>query len=141
LTRKFNKWKAENFTHISSLAISVLHPISRIRLETHVALIRLKELPVGFRVLSADAVRIDGLLEVQKNHLLGKVLKNQTNRPENVCFEAMFEVESINAAGSCSLFSGYEFGDYFNNLADIQEEAAYDNDRQADLIKMLNKEN
>jgi hypothetical protein len=93
LTRKFDKWKAENFTHISSLVISVLHPIRRIRLETHIALIRLKELPVGFRVLSAEELRIDCL--VQKNHLLGKVLNNQTNRPENVCCEAMFAIEAI----------------------------------------------
>jgi hypothetical protein len=49
--------------------------------ESHVAVIRLKELASGFRVLSAEAVRIDGLLEAQKNHLLGKVLNNQTKRP------------------------------------------------------------
>jgi hypothetical protein len=139
LTRKFNKWSGEKFTNTFSLVLSVMHPINKFRLETHVAVIRLKELPSGFRMISAEAERINGLPEVQKNHLRGKVLNNQTNRPENVC-EAMFEVESINASGCTSFFSGYGLGMY-SDLAAIQKKAATENGRQAELIQILNKEN
>jgi hypothetical protein len=61
LTRTFDKWKADNFKLISSLVKSVMHPISRLRLESHVAVISLKELPSGFQVLSAETALIDSL--------------------------------------------------------------------------------
>jgi hypothetical protein len=58
-----SKWaaKPENVTNVGSLVQSLVHPISRLRFETHVPLIQLKELPSGFRVLCAVSVSIDSL--------------------------------------------------------------------------------
>jgi hypothetical protein len=58
-TRKFNKWRGwrgDNFSHISSLVVSLMQPISRLRMETHFAVIRLRELPDRFQVLSAKTL-------------------------------------------------------------------------------------
>jgi hypothetical protein len=139
LRRKNDKWSNNNFIHISSLVKSVMHPINRLRLESHVAMIRLKELLSGFRVLSADAVSIESLPESHKQFIREVLLSNQTNDPEEVWCIAMFEVESIDSASCFSMFEGYGLGDY-SNLADIHEAAANENGCQVDLIKMLNKE-
>jgi hypothetical protein len=109
-------------------------------LETHVAVIRLKELPVGFRVLSAEAVRIDGFPEVQKQFIREVLLSNQTHEPESVWCMAKVSLEAIDAASSFSLFEGYGLGDY-SDLGAIHDEATAENGRQVELIKMLNKEN
>jgi hypothetical protein len=140
LTRKLNNWNTDNFIHISSLIMSVMYPISRIRLENHVGLIRVKELPVGFRVLSAEAALIESLSNDLKQDIRKVLLSNQTNIPERVWCVAMFEVESINATNNCVPFCAYSFGTN-SNLAAIQDKAVIDNSRQVELIKMLNKEN
>jgi hypothetical protein len=138
-TRKFNKWKAENFSNAVSLAHSLMHPISRLRLETHVAFIRLKELHGGFRVLSAEALYIESFPDAEKIIIREIILTNQTDEPENVCCEAVFEVQAIESTNNCRIFNGYSFGEH-SNLAAIQGRAATENGRQAELIEMLNKE-
>jgi hypothetical protein len=136
LTRKFNKWEADNFNLTSSLVLAVMHPISRIRLGSHVAVIRLKELPNGFRVLSVEAVSIESLPD---KHKYGEVLNYQTNQPELVYCVALFHVEAIDVSSSCIFPIGYRFGTYLN-LAAFQVAASLNNGRQDELIKMLNKE-
>jgi hypothetical protein len=116
-----------------------MHPISKIRLETHVAVIRLKELPSGFRVLSAEAALIESLPEEFKKPSREDILSFQTNRPDDVCCLAVLNVEAIDGSKIRFLFNNYGFGPY-SNIAAIQKKAATENDRQADLIKMLNKE-
>jgi hypothetical protein len=119
-----------------------MHPIDRIRLETHVALIRVKEISSGFRVLSAGAVLIDGLPEEHKNNLRGRVLNNQTKKPENVCCEVMVVVDAVT---NCTLLYDYVFGDY-SGLASMHDEITSSLllesliGRQAKMIQMLNKE-
>jgi hypothetical protein len=139
LTRKFHKWRTENFIHSTSLVMSVMHPISLIRVESHVAILRLKELPRGFRVLSSEESSIESLSEEKKKLSIAALLSSQTNHPENVCCVALFELEDLHAANSCFLCEGYGFGDY-SDLASIQENAATVNGHQAELIEMLNKE-
>jgi hypothetical protein len=138
-TRKFNKWEAKNFTYAGSLAMSLMHPISKLRLESHLAKIRVKELPSGFRVLSADAVLIESLPDVQKIIIRDRILFNQTNQPEKICCEAMYGVEAIDAAKNTTFLDGYSFGPY-SNLAAVQEEVATLNGRRVELIKTLNKD-
>jgi hypothetical protein len=103
-------------------------------------MIRVKELPVGFRVISAEAAYIDSFPENQSKIIREDILSAQTNQPERVWCGAMFEVESINATNHCSPFCAYSFGTY-SNIAAIQEKAATENGRQVEFIKMLNKEN
>jgi hypothetical protein len=119
--------------------LSVIHPISRLRLESHVAVIRLMELPSQFRVISADLVSIEILPDNLRQQIRDIILSFQTNHPNEVSCVAMFDMEAIDDS-SHSFIGGYRFGPY-SNLAAIQEKAAAENDRQADLIKMLNKEN
>jgi hypothetical protein len=117
-----------------------MHPISRPRLETHFAVIRLKELPGGFRVLSAYSVSIESLPDKQaQQDVRDNVLSLRTNRPGKVCGLAMYDVEAIDPANSFCMCEGYVFGDY-SHLAAIQKKASIENGRQVYLIKMLNKE-
>jgi hypothetical protein len=140
LTRKNKKWRGDNFTHISSLVKSVMHPISRIRSESHVAVIRLKELPVGFRVISADAVSFEDfeiLTAIQKQRFAEIVLTNNSNYPKEVICNVLCVVEAINANRNYHLHNAFGFGDY-SDLADINSAASSLN--RLDLIKKLNKE-
>jgi hypothetical protein len=138
LTRKFNKWCGENLTNASSLVKSVIHPISKLRLESHVAVIRFKELPVGFRVLCGEVVSVESLPSGRIESIREIILCNQTKDPDNIWCIAMFHIEAIDATNKFS-YQEYGFGPY-SNIAAIQKKAATENDRQADLIKMLNKE-
>jgi hypothetical protein len=115
-----------------------MHPISSIRSETYVAVIRLKELPVGFRVISAESVSIDSLPDTKAQETREKVFFLQTNESEKVYCVAMFDVEAIDAARLSFFVCGYRLG-MFSNLVSIQEKAATENARHAELIKMLNK--
>jgi hypothetical protein len=117
-----------------------MHPISRLRLETHVASIRLKELSIGFRVLSTETARIEDLSNEAMKFIRDDILSVQSDQLEIVYCVAMFDMEAIDATNSLSILQGYGFGPYFN-LAAVQEEAATENGRQAELIRILNKEN
>jgi hypothetical protein len=139
LTRKFGKWSGEGFTHNSSLVMSLLHPISRLRMESHVAMIRLKELPSGFRILSARAVSIESLPDDVKKDIREGFLSSKAYHPEQVRCMSLYVVEAINADNNCTIPNCYGLG-IFADLAAIQDIAAAENGRQADLIKMLNKE-
>jgi hypothetical protein len=120
------------------LILSVIHPISKTRFETHVVVIRLKELPSGFRVLSAETVSIESFPDDQKDTIISNIHSFQTNQPENAYCVAIFKVENIDASEIRFLLIPYGVGTY-SNLAAVQEEAATENGRQAELIQMLNK--
>jgi hypothetical protein len=92
LDSEMEQLDSDNFSLISSLVLSMMHPISRLRLETHVVDIRLKELPNGFRVLSAKSASIESFPEDQKIEIRSLILYNQTNHPELICNVVMFEV-------------------------------------------------
>jgi hypothetical protein len=139
-TRKYNKWKTDNFVNCINLVGSVLHPINRLRLENHVAMIRLKELPVGFRVLSGEVALIESFPDDQKQYIRRNILSAQTNQPEKINCIVIYEVQAIDSANICFIiYERYILGPY-SSLADIQERASVDNGRHAELIKMLNKE-
>jgi hypothetical protein len=116
-----------------------MHPVNKLSMETHVAVVRLEELPVGFRVLSAEAALIDSLPENQSKIIREVILSAQNIQPDVVYCGVMCEVQAIDAIKSCNIHTGYGVGSYFN-LAAVQEEAAAESGRQAELIKMLNKE-
>jgi molybdopterin-guanine dinucleotide biosynthesis protein len=127
--RKFDKWKTETFANSSFLIQSLMHPISRLRMETHIALIRLNELPSGFRVLSADLMLIEGLPDDSKKIIRKIILHYQTKEPEKVYCTTMFEVEAINADNNCYISEVYILGED-SNLAVIQDAARH-------LLKMV----
>jgi hypothetical protein len=137
-TRRFNKWKADYFPQIFSLVQSLMHPICIIRIETHAVVIGLKELPDGFRVLSAEAASIDSLPIEAMESLCENILNFQTKLPEDVSCNVMFKVEAIDTANDCFFYEGCSFGPY-SDLAAIQDVAASLNGRQAELIIMLTR--
>jgi hypothetical protein len=116
-----------------------MHPISKPRMESLIAVIRLKELSNGFRVLSVEAALIESATEDQKKHIRDTILTNQTYLPEMVCCVALFHVEAIDVSRSCTFPIGYGFVTY-SNLVAVQEKAATENVRRAELIKILSKE-
>jgi hypothetical protein len=61
LERKFVRWRASKLEHTSNLVMSLMHPISKLRIESHISSIRLKELPTGFRVIAAESINIESL--------------------------------------------------------------------------------
>jgi hypothetical protein len=108
-------------------------------LESHIAVIRLKELSNGFRVLSVKAALIESATEDQKKHIRDTILTNQTYLPEMVCCVALFEVEAIDDTKSFSVYEGYGVGPY-SDLASIQDVVASLKGRQVELINKLNGE-
>jgi hypothetical protein len=60
-------------------------------------MIRVKELPNGFRVLSADAVSIDVLPDMKKIISRENIISHQAIQPENVCCMSLEVVEAIDA--------------------------------------------
>jgi hypothetical protein len=117
-----------------------MHPISRPSMESHVAVIRLKEIPNGFRVLSTETALIESLPEDPKRYIRENILSNQTNHPEKVWCVALFEVEAIDNRNNCSFYDIFGGLGKYSNLAAIQDKAATESFRQVELIKMLNKE-
>jgi hypothetical protein len=116
-----------------------MHPISRSRVETHLAVILLKELPSGFRVLCAEAALIDSLPEDEKQFIRENLLSLQTKQLEQVCCAALYYVEDLDSNINRAFFKGCRLGEY-SNLAAIQNDAAIESGRRDELIKMLNKE-
>jgi hypothetical protein len=138
LTRKFDKWKAKNLTRISFLIQSLMHPISRIRLESQVAVIRLKELRSGFRVLSAEAALIDNLSDISIRTIRENIFANNSNYPETVICHIICVIETIYADSNYQVPNAFGFGDY-SDLAAIQDEASIEYGREVELIQMLNR--
>jgi hypothetical protein len=89
-----------------------MYPISRLRVESYVALIRLKELPNGFRVFSSEALSIESFPVDQKNQLRDAVLSLQTSQPEVVSCIAMFELEAIDDVKNWTVINLYGLGLY-----------------------------
>jgi hypothetical protein len=116
-----------------------MHPINRLRLETHVAMVRVKELPVGFRVLLAETVAVESLPEIRSRGARSNILYFQTNHPKNNCCVALFVVEAIDTANSCLFYGVYGLGP-ISEIVAIQCDASLHNIRQVELIQMLNKE-
>jgi hypothetical protein len=140
IVRKFSKWSSDNFILESHVVQYLMYHISLFRLESHAAVIRLNELSVGFRVLSAEAISIESLPEEQRKCIREhSILSLQTQQPIKVCCVAIFQVEDFDSAITDSFLKGCLLGD-LSELAYIQEEAAIENGRQAELIKKLNKE-
>jgi hypothetical protein len=99
--------------------------------------IRLKEIPIGFRVLSAEAASIDSLPHDASHSIRENVFHFQTDRHEDVICNVMCVVEAIDEGTRVNLHTCYGFGLY-SNLASIQEDASSLN--RVDLIHMLNNE-
>jgi hypothetical protein len=140
--RKFNKWIGINVNDSCSLAVYAMHPISKSRMYSHVAVIRLKELPKsGFRVLSADAVSIESLASDAMALCRGFAHSDQVNNPLVVVCFALYVIEAIDCVNSCTIHNSYTFGDY-SNLHYIQKKVAteIEDGRKAELIKKLNED-
>jgi hypothetical protein len=118
--------------------MGAMYPISRLRLGSHVAVFRLKELPSGFRVISGEAVLIDSLSSEAVRIIRDNILSLEANQPGKICCMAMYNVEEIGYSNT-SFFEGYSFGDY-SDLASLQDDASFAKVHQVKLIMMLNKE-
>jgi hypothetical protein len=116
-----------------------MHPVSRIRSESYVALIRFKELTSGFRVISAEAALIVNLPVDTRKCIRDNILYSQTKYPGKISCMAMHEVESFDLSVRITRLTGYGLGSY-TNLAAIQDKALVDNGRRVEIIQMLNKE-
>jgi hypothetical protein len=120
-------------------------PITKLDQSTNenVALIRLKELPTGFRVVSAEAVVIESLNKEEIQVTRATIVSNQTNEPEEIYCLMINHLDSIEPSSSQSSVGAVGFGKY-SNLAVIQEraqeEASYLHDNKGAVINMINKE-
>jgi hypothetical protein len=135
---KYYKWLASIIEDISKLVASVIHPISRQRLESHAVVICLKELAIGFNVLSAELVAIDHLSVGQKQTSRKIVLLNHTNRPDRAVCLKVIKIKPISTV-ECSLVDQLLFGDY-SDLTEVLEIGASLSGHQDHLINKLNKE-
>jgi hypothetical protein len=104
LDRKFKKWRGKNAVYLLPIASSI---IKRDRLESHVAVLRLKELDQGFRVVLAEEVSIEILSNDQKQSISDVMISARTTLPALMCFVAMYIVEEADAScASAVLFDG-----------------------------------
>jgi hypothetical protein len=84
LERKFVRWRALNFEHTSNLVLSLMHPISKLRIESHISSIRLKELPAGFRVIGAEAISIESLSKENILYIRKALVSRQKDDPKGI---------------------------------------------------------
>jgi hypothetical protein len=86
--------------------------------------------------MSAESVSFESLTATRKQRFSEIILSNRTN---DVCCAAIYELDTLDFASCGSFFTGYNLGDY-SVLAVIQNEAATENGRRVELKKMLNNE-
>jgi hypothetical protein len=139
LVRKHTKWCAENFIVFSGLLMSLMHPISKLRMESYVAVIQLLELPNGFRIVSAEALSIDSLPSDKNQATREGLVYNQTNDPEDVCCLVLYHLSPMDNTCPTVSVRSFNCGKY-SNLAEIQIAASSMNGSQDGIIKKLNKE-
>jgi hypothetical protein len=121
--------------YISNLVIAMMHPINRTRLETHVAILQLKELPIGFRVTGVNVSPIDTLPEKLNRPITEKIASYEPGKAGCI---SIYDVEAVSEPLR-SHFDSYGLGDYADMTA-VRDQSASLSDRQGDLIKLLNKE-
>jgi hypothetical protein len=133
-TLKMKNWMADNFDCCVDLTESLLYPVSKRRLEDYAALIRIKQIPTGFRVSSAEAVLIeDSLPDEDIESVRDMLLRAQTRDPKSVLGVTRLEMDG----NTLNYTTMINFGDC-SGLAAIQYRASrYD---RVTLIKLLNKE-
>jgi hypothetical protein len=141
LNRKFGIWNENNHEWNASLVLSILHPISKQRIEGYVALIKVKEIPeaAGFTVLTVEAVRVDALKGELKQCVLD--LRNALNKKHSsdVSCIAIFDVEAIGSdVNDMEILVTHSFGEY-HELPLIKKTARNTSTRQSEWIARLNK--
>lgn len=133
ISKKFDKWRQKNHKLSSSLVMSLMHPICKQRIESHVARINMKETSRGLRVISVDTVYIDTLPDEDTDGVRKTLSSIKEKEPDQVVCVVMFDIEGIEN------FYPYCFGKY-SNIADIWETGRYANTHQDEWIKRLNGE-
>ncbi len=114
--------------------MSIMHPISKQKLGSYVALIEMKELPRGFRIVSTKALPNEQLYGI------GQLVRDQLvafQESKDVMCAAVFKVEDPRNAKT--FLNPYCFGEY-SNMAFIQFSASIAYPTRDSLIKKLNKE-
>jgi hypothetical protein len=107
----------------------MMHHISKLRLESHIALIRLKERPDGFRIVSTHVALIDNLEAREIEQISVNIASVRANQPDTVfCLAKYFVDES-----PLTYFNVFSLG-LFSEFSDVQARAADYNDRQVDFF-------
>jgi hypothetical protein len=131
--QKFNDWCDSKHKILQLLVPSVMHPTTKQHIESHVLLIQIQELPLGFRVLDIETVPIMNLSSSQSQDVREIILNTVTTEPKRVVCVVMFSIEHMLG------FKSYNFSEY-SNIAEIDKDVI--SVREIDhegLIKRLNR--
>jgi hypothetical protein len=137
LQRKFDRWRDAKLHEVSSIVSSLMHPISKQRLESFVPLFMLNETPLGFLVVSAESVSIASLSSNLMRQIREKLVSLRNNGdPEDIVCVDVFSIETSdgNWTGQLSL-NGLG---RLCNFAQIQENAWNASSQHKELIEKIN---
>jgi hypothetical protein len=134
LSRKYELWRETNYEINGHLIISIMHPITKQSLETHIAVIELKETPKGFRVLATDVMPIDSLDSKKREMVLHSL---RTALPGKLICVAMFVLQAI--AGEIVVRLAPVVVGEEKDINMIQEDAFQCNNRHNLLLEIVNQ--
>jgi hypothetical protein len=133
MNSKYSDWMDKNRLHFPSLILSVMHPISKSRLESHVAFFQLKELASGFRLVLAKAVAIEALRPDHRQNVRETLARDLLSKdPEQVIVVSVFCLEVFD--GDVVFVNPASFGNQ-SRFSEMQFFAS-----TLDKIKKVNKE-
>jgi hypothetical protein len=140
--RKFNKWSDDKNDVLRSFVQSIMHPVSKSKMKSHAALIKLEYTPSssgsGYRVLSGEAIPLSNLgndrLENASEQFEHFFSTQDNSDDEFDCF-AIFDYQSDDEQGM--FFKFYGFGSHANQ-AQIRKDGAMARGIHNGLMMMIN---
>jgi hypothetical protein len=133
--RKLAKWREASYAPLFDIFKSVIYPISKPRLETHVAMISLKELPGGFKIFNVEAVPHSRLSKKDVGMIKDILFAPTRDQDEALCI-SMHHIVRLDGKNiiipQMNLFGKYSAPD------DIQGDSLYCHLRQTKTIEELN---
>jgi hypothetical protein len=104
MARRFKRWKNKHQESFGLLVLSVMHPITRDRMESSIVEFILEELPrSGFRVISAEAIQIVDLHPKEKDGVCDIIARHGAI-PEKISCASKFKLTTFDGRKIC-----YEF--------------------------------
>jgi hypothetical protein len=135
LSRKFQKFKEAHRMHFFNLVLSTMCPITKPRLDSLVALFKVKELPSGFRLISVETESVENLPSDMQTFIL-TTIKSAKDKNANFCV-ALFDLYAIKSSKGMIVTVPYFFGDD-SILVELQARALIAKSEHSDWFEKCN---
>jgi hypothetical protein len=125
--------------NVSIILLRRGHPITQLRMKSHIVVFHVKELPDGgFQIDSASAIDADAFPDSKPDIKARCKSLLASFDPESVMFAVMFIIEAVGGQRFCE-WDGYKVGEY-SDIALVQETALIAMDLSQEDIARLNEQ-